>query len=712
MNKVIVVLFISCFFVFYSNEGMAQSMNDFLDVFNNKQQPDTIRLKAIGDLAWAYASENPDSGIIFAQQQLKYAQQTNQKKYEAKALASMGKANLNKGNYAQALVYFLKSLKLRESISDRPGIANCYNNIGIIYVEQSNYPKALENYFKALKIREETGDKQGMGDCFTNIGTVFNDQANYSKALEYYSKDLKICQEYNNKEGVAVCYNNIGNVYHNQSDFPKTLENYLKAVKVFEEIDNQPYMASCYNNIGSVYSYVADYKKALEYHLKSLHIKQRLEDKQGEGNCYVNLSALYLKLHDYKQAKTYSDSALKISKEIGDIDNERLSYQSLAEINALTGHFEDAYNFHVKFKKLTDTIFNIENSKSLGDLKTKFEVEKKETELKAEQEKKDVIATAEVRRQHLILLTVTGFGILVLILAIVIFRNLRINQKKNRIITLQKQMVELQKQEVENQKQIVEEHQKEILDSIHYAKRIQDGLLAHQDFLNENLPGNFVFFKSKDIVSGDFYWATKHGSKFYLAVCDSTGHGVPGAFMSLLNIGFLSEAINEKNILEPDEVFNYVRSRLTTTISKEGQKDGFDGILLCFDSNSIIDNDGYLKLTYAAAYNGPVLISNNELKELPKDKMPVGVGERDEKFKLHTIHVKKDDVLYLYTDGYADQFGGEKGKKFKYKQLENLLLNNHQLPLNEQHDMLNHTFENWRGKLEQVDDVCVIGIRF
>ncbi len=712
MNKVILILFISFFCIFSSKESIAQSVNALLDVFNNKQQPDTIRLKAIGDLAWAYASENPDSGIIFAQQQLKFAHQTNQKKYEAKALASIGKANLNKGNYAQALDYFLKSLKMRESIADLPGIANCYNNIGIIYVEQSNYPKALENYFKALKIREATHDKQGMGDCFTNIGTVFNDQSNYPKALEYYSKDLKICQENNNKEGVAICYNNMGNVYHNQSDFQKTIEYYLKAVNVFEELDNQPYMASCYNNIGSVYSYVSDYKKSLEYHLKSLHIKQQLEDKQGQGNCYVNLSALYLKLNDFKKAKTYSDSALKISKDIGDIDNERLSYQSLSEINALTGRFEDAYNFHVKFKRLTDTIFNIENSKSLGDLKTKFEVEKKETELKATQEKKDVIATAEVRRQRLILFAVAGFGVLVLILAVVIFKNLRINQKKNRIITLQKQMVEVQKQEVEIQKQIVEEHQKEILDSIHYAKRIQDGLFAHHDFLNENLPSNFVFFKSKDIVSGDFYWATKHGSKFYLAVCDSTGHGVPGAFMSLLNIGFLSEAINEKNIFEPHEVFNYVRSRLTTTISKEGQKDGFDGILLCFDLDRIIDNDGYLKLTYAAAYNGPVLISNNELKELPKDKMPVGVGERQEKFKLYTINIKKGDTLYLYTDGYADQFGGEKGKKFKYKQLENLLLNNHQLSLNDQHNVLAQTFENWRGKLEQVDDVCVVGIKF
>lgn len=248
------------------------------------------------------------------------------------------------------------------------------------------------------------------------------------------------------------------------------------------------------------------------------------------------------------------------------------------------------------------------------------------------------------------------------------------------------------------------EKNREITDSINYAKKIQYTLLAHDAFLIENMPQHFVYFQPKDIVSGDFYWATSRDNKFYLAVCDSTGHGVPGAFMSLLNIGFLSEAINEKQIYKPNEVFDFVRERLTTSISKDGQKDGFDGILICIDKTTNT-------ITYSAANNKPVLINTNVLTEAACDKMPVGVGEKKEDFKLHTLTAKKGNMLYLYTDGYADQFGGPKGKKFKYKQLNEQLLASSNLPMHEQKQQLETIFENWRGDIEQTDDVCVIGIR-
>jgi serine phosphatase RsbU (regulator of sigma subunit) len=262
--------------------------------------------------------------------------------------------------------------------------------------------------------------------------------------------------------------------------------------------------------------------------------------------------------------------------------------------------------------------------------------------------------------------------------------------------------------EIEHQKKIIEEKQKEIVDSINYAKRIQYSLLAHKDFLEEELKEHFVFFHPKDIVSGDFYWAASTGSatnrKFYIAVCDSTGHGVPGAFMSLLNIGYLNEAIKEKGIEKPNEVLNFVRQRLIDNISKEGQKDGFDGILLCIDQQT-------KKLSYAAANNAPLIVRKDGYEELDADRMPVGMGERKEDFKLYEINYEKGDVLYLYTDGYADQFGGPKGKKYKYRPLNEMLQKISVDTMDTQITALTGEFENWRGELEQVDDVLVIGIR-
>ncbi|MES2762428.1 MAG: SpoIIE family protein phosphatase [Bacteroidota bacterium] len=258
--------------------------------------------------------------------------------------------------------------------------------------------------------------------------------------------------------------------------------------------------------------------------------------------------------------------------------------------------------------------------------------------------------------------------------------------------------------EVVLQKDIIEEKQKEVLDSINYAKRIQYTLLANDNFIRKFLKDHFVIFKPKDIVSGDFYWATKTDNKFYLAVCDSTGHGVPGAFMSLLNISFLNEAINQKKIEEPNKVLDYVRQRLIKNISKDGGQDGMDAILLCFDLET-------KEVTYAAANNAPIIIREGTIIEYEADKMPVGIGVRNEPFRLFKIDAFKDDVILVYTDGFADQFGGPKGKKFKYKQLKENLIINHQLSLSEQKEKLVTVFESWKGDLEQVDDVCVIGIR-
>jgi len=207
----------------------------------------------------------------------------------------------------------------------------------------------------------------------------------------------------------------------------------------------------------------------------------------------------------------------------------------------------------------------------------------------------------------------------------------------------------------------------------------------------------------------------RNSELFFLAVSDSTGHGVPGAFMSLLNIGFLSEAINEKEILKPNEVLNFVRQRLIDNISKEGQRDGFDGILICIEKPfDLAQGDSLqsgIKIAYAAANNAPIIIKNGEILELEMDHMPVGMGERSDSFKLYSVNVDKGDVLYLYTDGYADQFGGQRGKKFKYKQLNELLLSISKKSMTDQKEILEKTFAEWKGDLEQVDDVCIIGIK-
>jgi serine phosphatase RsbU (regulator of sigma subunit) len=290
-----------------------------------------------------------------------------------------------------------------------------------------------------------------------------------------------------------------------------------------------------------------------------------------------------------------------------------------------------------------------------------------------------------------------------MVFSIFIYNRFSVTKKQKIIIEQKETETQEQNKIITIQKRIVEEKQKEILDSINYAKKIQYTLLAHDNFLKSNLNDFFVFFMPKDIVSGDFYWATKNGNRFYFAVCDSTGHGVPGAFMSLLNINFINEAINEKEIYDPDKIFNYVRNRLIESFKNEGQKDGFDGILICIE-------DKQPKITYSAANNHPIIIRDRTIIKLPADKMPVGPGILMDDFQKYEINFQKGDMLYLYSDGFADQFGGPKGKKFKYQQLNDLISKISHLPPEEQKNRLKNHFLQWKGDLEQVDDVCVFGM--
>ena len=275
--------------------------------------------------------------------------------------------------------------------------------------------------------------------------------------------------------------------------------------------------------------------------------------------------------------------------------------------------------------------------------------------------------------------------------------------------------------EIEEKKNVIELKQKEIFDSITYVKHIQDAVLDNQKILTEHLGDDrfFLVYEPKDVVSGDFYWAAHvkvadasldnefevrpQDELLYLAVCDSTGHGVPGAFMSLINIGYLKEAVNERKIYNPGKIFDFVRKKLIENINSEDHKDGFDGILIC-------KNLASGKIYYAAANNRPVLINSTGLQVLEADKMPVGKGFKSNAFVTRTLSCDRGDFLYLYTDGFADQFGGEKGKKLMQKCLVQLLEEIAGLPAPQQQSKVAGFFKEWKGELDQVDDVCMIGL--
>ncbi len=320
-----------------------------------------------------------------------------------------------------------------------------------------------------------------------------------------------------------------------------------------------------------------------------------------------------------------------------------------------------------------------------------------------------------------------GGGLLVLTVAIFCVFLIRtryrltLNEIKSRLeLAKSKEIIEKENVVISKQKEELFDKNKEITDSINYAKRIQSSLIPKENEFTKSFKDSFVLFKPKDIVSGDFYWIYEKDKKVYYATADCTGHGVPGGFMTMLSLSFLEEIVSLNVAQNPADILNIIRDKIISTLKQTGSaeenKDGMDVVLCCVDKEK-------LKLTYAAANNSFYILRKDEkaeytLIENKGDKQPCGFFPDPQPFTLREVDLKKDDIIYTLTDGYPDQFGGKTkevrkagGKKFRYKTLEMLLIQNCELPFSKQKDLLNTAIIDWMGELDQVDDILVIGVK-
>lgn len=721
----------------YYNESLKinEEIESMADIANN--------LINIGLLY--YDKSDFSKALEYLNKSIDINEKINNKKGLGTAYYNIGSICKDQGNYLSAIDFFFKSLKMLKETGSKKGESSSLNYLGLLYQEQKEYSLALDYYSQSLKIKEEIGDKKGIGLTINNIGLIHNYLKDYEKAMIYFEKSLKIHEEIKNKKGIAIAISNIGMVKRNLEDYTGSLESYEKCLKIREEIGDIKGIISVNTQLGKLYLKQNNFLSALTYLNKSLSMAKEYGYAEDIRNAASELIEAHRALGNYNLALENLELFIKMRDSITNNETQKAAirqsakyeYEKQQAIAQAAFEKQQAVNqLQLKSKealieKNKNQLLVLEKDnqlKNLNLLQRANELKQKEIISDNQQKKLDLLdkekklniiqsekRETDLKKQRIINYSLFAGVFLISIILGLAIRAYRQKKLDNLIIQNQKIEVENQRHDLIEKNILIEEKQKEIVDSINYARRIQYTLLAHEQFLKDNLKEHFVYFNPKDIVSGDFYWATKHNNKFYLAVCDSTGHGVPGAFMSLLNIGFLSEAINEKGIEKPNEVFDFVRMKLTDTISKDGQKDGFDGILVCFDYSN-------KSISYAAANNTPILISKTplangqetteySLKQLPSDRMPVGIGERKQNFSLHTINYNTGDILYLYTDGYPDQFGGPKGKKFMYKQLNELILTNHSKNILEQKTEMENAFNNWKGDLEQVDDVCIIGVR-
>jgi serine phosphatase RsbU (regulator of sigma subunit)/Tfp pilus assembly protein PilF len=748
-KKYFCLVFLFCSLGSYSQKPAADSL---LLVLKNTKPPcpescpeDTLLMKTLNALGKAYI------GSADFNKALEYCTKANElgkklvqldipgmkipaRKALASSYSSLGSIYNNRGEYTKAFKNHTLALNLREEIGDRKGIADSHNNIGNCFWYQGNYAKALENYLQSLKIREEIGDKGGIETSLSNIGMMYKNQNDYEKALEVYLKALAMSQELNDRKGMATCYHNIGNIYVVQSEEEvspkiredlqqKALSSHLQSLAISNKIGDKQGLAEAYFILGSDYRSIGTrtldvtnreelFLKGLQSSKKAIELSLETGSRRTEANASATVGIILANQNKMEEGSVYLAKALSIFRTINFREGVKNVYGALSELYENKKDFKMALSYQRMFSQLRDSLLNEQNSRQMTEMNSIYESEKKDKEIVLLN--KDNEKRMEEGKKQKQIITIGSVGLLlVLVFAIFSFISYRQKRQANVTITRQKEEVEKKNEIIQDQKRIMEEKNKDITDSINYARLIQEAILTSKELKYKLFPEAFVLFQPRDIVSGDFYWFSEKDGKKLIAAVDCTGHGVPGAFMSMIGNAFLNEILNEKGVTIPEEILSELRHRVIRALRQTGSaaqsQDGMDIALLAFNAQNT-------QVNYSGANNPLWIFRKNgtatEMLEFAPNKRPIGyyLG-KSLPFMGHQVPLQKGDTLYIFTDGYADQFGGEKGKKFKAKALKELLLRIQDKTMIEQETILAETFKNWKGDQPQVDDVLIIGIR-
>lgn len=626
--------------------------------------------------------------------------------------------NLQIIEIASAQLEQKSNLSNKETSFYQYSMSTSYNILGINEDNNGNYPKALDFYYESLKIAEELDENEIVGNVYGNIGLIHEKLGDYDLAYEFYIKSLNIVHESEDHDAVVTAYNNIGSLYLLQDQNDSSLFYYRKALHVANENENEYHLATALGNIGVVYEQIDNFDSSLFYYNSSLEVREQINDWDGLSNVLSNIGLIYVQKKDPRTAIKYCRRGYQIAVKNNGAYRTSLNCNCLYQSFKISGDSDSALYYHEQLDSLNHSLINDENNRIIAQKEIIYQHEKQvykdsleyagELQLREETLEKN-------KAQDRLRTTLLVSGLITLsLLGLIIYFRLAVAKK--------------QKKEIEKQYKINAEQKEEIEQSINYAKLIQDSTLPtlnHDDIFKDS----FIYYNPKDAVSGDFYWIEEDENHKYFAVADCTGHGIPGAFISMIGTILLNEIYNSKKITTPNLILNELNRLMELTLDSgdHHMKDGMDIAFCTLDKKTN-------KLHFAGANNPVWIISDKSelvitkngteittpskidiegkhLIEIKADKSPIGKSYVEHKnFTLNSVQVAKGDKVFVFSDGFADQFGGEKGKKYKYKPFKILLLKNVNKSMTELNKTLNSEFIDWKGELEQIDDVCIMGV--
>jgi len=667
---------------FYTDKSSAQVQTLLADLEVSK---DTQRVKILNELAWTFHSLNPSKAQEYAE----------------------------------------RAMLLSKELNYNIGLKNAFHNQGLIYHILGNYQQSLIAHLECAKISENIQDDISLSVAYQNIGLVFKEKQDYPKALDFYTRSLKIAQRKGNQLRIANPLNDIGEVYALTKNYSKAIDSYEKAYKIYESLKDSSGIALTSYCLGKVYLTQQKYFVALKYLLKSLQIYEKLLDWTNVALLTQKIGDTYLKLDNLTQAEKLSRKSLEIAQKYKLKTISREAMKALSEIYGRKQNWQQAYIYQNKYIALQDSIYQEEKLKQINEMQKIFEQQKEQARL--ELLKKEEI----IQKDEKIIKSIFNYGVWVALIFISLFAfslyrnnyrgrnaNKRLKQQKLEITT-QKNAIEEKHNEITEKnnefEQLLEELKRNnirLTDSIRYAERIQRAILPATQSLRDNFTDHFVIFKPKDVVSGDFYWFSRieKENTSFLAVVDCTGHGVPGAFMSMIGNTLLGEIVNHEKIYETNEILRQLHEGVRDSL-KQNNNQNTDGMDISLCRIESLENEEY-KIQFSGAKSQLYLYKDEEITEIRGDRKSIGGWQREaiRSFSKQELILKKGDCLFLATDGYTDA-ADQKRKKIGYKLLKKTLAENANLSMTEQGAALLEILYEHQKRVEQRDDITLIGVR-
>ncbi len=747
------------FFLILLSNAFSNNL-DSLKLLLNKSVTDTGKISTL--MLISENCEIDDSSLFYAEKALQLAEQTKNIEKIAQINFLFGDIYSKLEFTEKAIKYYTNSENYFKTTKNYSKLALLYQQRGIAYEQISDFNNAGKDYLKALKLIEKQSDKIQLARILNYIGSVYYKQKQNDGALKYWNRALQIVEKLDYKRGIISILSNIGNVYLNKYNKDDTLsyhylneseQNFNKALLICEQIEDSVLIYHSYNNIGNLFMTKAeskkdiqinDYNKSLLYYKKALLIAQKNGDLENETISLINIANIFAKQKKYEKAietlQVAKNNAIENDLKpllLEVFENTSFVYKELKD-------YKNAYLYSSNYDSLKNIIYDENIANAYAENEKKYNYEKREKENEKLKIANQLQEEKNTKQRFFLIASIIGF-VLISFLALLILKSYRQKRKANKELTELNNEINQQKDEIEAQRDLVSVQKSEletihgeVTHSIEYAKRIQSSTLPKIEILENVFAETFILFKPRDIVSGDFYWFVKMEDVSVITIADCTGHGVPGAFMSMLGMSFLKEIVVKEFITHPGVILRKLRKEIINALQQTGQtgeqKDGMDMSLIAYNHKTKI-------LQFAGANNPIYIISQNELNilsdkskmlikteeiptlnkklyEIKPDKMPIAIYVKMDKFATHEIQLSDGDLIYMFSDGYADQFGGENGKKFMYKTFKRLLLNNSDKKLEVQKNELNTTIENWKAykdenneSFPQVDDICVMGLK-